>query len=560
MRLPILSAALSAALMSGCVEQAASNASRQVWLNGDIYTVNEQQPWAEAMVVENGEIIYIGTEADAKTYVTANTQVHNLEGNMVLPGLHDVHLHPLEASSDEVPCILDAGQSVSQWMASLKQCASQNPSDEWLLGWGHSILTLLDGPNEPRALLDGLNQNRPVAIMEETSHSVWVNSIALKELGLDGKIEAQTITGGAVLLNDQQQANGVLLDGAGDLVFDLAMKETPARLERNYEALLAGLEEVNRHGITSIVDARIYWQRGYLKAWKRAEKDNTLTARSVLSLWAYPDMDDAKQLAELKAMYSNTPDSLLKVNQIKYYSDGITHNTTAALLAPYKDYFPEVGDTGLNYFDEARLAHYITELSKLGFDAHIHAIGDRGVRESLNAIEAAQKATGVIGRHRLTHVEMVSDEDKPRFKGLNVVADFQLAGDFTHPQNFHEMEPLIGDRAHGQLPVRDIYNTGAKVTLSSDWDVSSLSPFVGMQNALTRGEQSLPDLASVIKSYTLNGAYVMQQEAITGSLEVGKAADFVVIDQNLFDVPQNQIAQTQVLTTVLEGEVVFEQP
>jgi len=155
---------------------------------------------------------------------------------------------------------------------------------------------------------------------------------------------------------------------------------------------------------------------------------------------------------------------------------------------------------------------------------------------------------------------MVSDEDKPRFKGLNVVADFQLAGDFTHPQNFHEMEPLIGDRAHGQLPVRDIYNTGAKVTLSSDWDVSSLSPFVGMQNALTRGEQSLPDLASVIKSYTLNGAYVMQQEAITGSLEVGKAADFVVIDQNLFDVPQNQIAQTQVLTTVLEGEVVFEQP
>ena len=561
MKSHVLACAMALGALTGCVDEAvsASDAPRQIWLNGDIYTVNSKQPWAEAMVVEQGEILYIGEETQAKTYVNANTQIHNLEGHMVLPGLHDVHLHPMEASSDEVPCILDSQNTVNQWVQEIKSCAQQNPNEEWLLGWGHSILTLLESSVEPVKLLDDLAQDRPVAIMEETSHSVWVNSIALQRLGLDGVIEAQTVQGGAVLLNDQKRSIGVLLDGAGDLAFDIAMKEDPERLERNYEALLAGLEEVNRHGITSIVDARIYWQRGYLKAWKRADAEDTLTARSVLSLWAYPSLDDTKQLAELKAMYQNREDSLLKVNQIKYYSDGITHNATAALLEPYKDYFPEVGNTGLNYFDEERLATYITELSRIGFDAHIHAIGDRGVRESLNAIEAAQKRTGKTGRHRLTHVEMVSATDKPRFEKLNVVADFQLAGEFTHPENFHEMEPLIGARAHDQLPVKDIYDTGARITLSSDWDVSSLSPFVGMQNAITRGEQSLPDLNAAIEAYTINAAYVMNQETITGSLEVGKAADFIVIDQNIFDVAPNKIANTRVLKTVLEGDVVFNQ-
>ena len=560
MKQPLLACSLLVAMLPGCVdvEAGTKDPNRQLWMNGEIYTVNDQQTWADALVVEDGFIVYVGNEEGAKKWVNANTQIHNLKGNLVLPGLHDVHLHPMEASSEEVKCILDSDESVAMWVAQIKQCEKVNPSDDWLLGWGHSILTLLESTKEPRVLLDSISNKRPIAIMEETSHSMWVNSVALARLKLDGKIIKQDINGGAVLLNDQQRSIGVLLDGAGDLAFDMAMQETPQRLERNYQALLAGLEEVSKHGITSIVDARIYWQRGYLKAWQRAEKENTLTTRSVLSLWAYPNLDDAQQLEALKTMYQNNEHSLLKVNQIKFYSDGITHNATSALLQPYNEYYEEVGPLGLNYFDEVRLTKYVTQLSQVGFDAHIHAIGDRGVRESLNAIEAAQKVTGKIGRHRLTHVEMVDQHDKSRFKQLNVTADFQLAGDFTHPKNFHEMEPIIGERAYHQLPVRDIYNTGANVTLSSDWDVSSLSPFVGMQNALSRGEQSLPDLKAVIEAYTINGAYVMGQEALTGSIEVGKAADFVVLDQNIFEININEISQTQVLSTVLEGEIVFQ--
>ena len=569
MKAKILASVLMTSLLQACGGAQADNGSdsnarsesRQLWLNGDIYTVNKEQPWAQAMVIEKGQLIFVGAEAEAKTWVNENTQIHDLQGKTVLPGLHDVHLHPLEAASEEIQCVLDSSRSISDWVGSMKLCAQQNPQvsdDEWLLGWGHSILTLVESNTDPRLLLDALNETRPIAIMEETSHSVWVNSKALELLELDGVIIEQDIEGGAVLLNAQGKSTGILLDGAGDLAFDLAMAETPERLERNYQSLLSGLDEVAKNGITSIVDARIYWQRGYLKAWQRARAENALTARSVLSLWAYPNIDDEKQIKHLISLYENDADSLLRINQVKFYSDGITHNATSALLAPYKEYYEEVGPTGLNYFDEQRLTQYATELSNAGFNMHIHAIGDRAVRESLNAIEAAQVSTKKQARHRLTHVEMVAEVDKKRFADLNVVADFQLAGEFTHPENFAEMEPLIGERAHSQLPVRDIYDTGATVTLSSDWDVSSLSPFVGMQNALTRGEQSLPDLAAVIEAYTINGAYVMDQEHIVGSLEAGKEADFIIIDQNIFEVDVNKISQTQVLKTVLAGELVYQ--
>lgn len=569
MKAKIIASVLMTSLLQGCggaqadssSDSNVSTESRQLWLNGEIYTVNKEQPWAEAMVIEKGQLLFVGPEKEAKAWVNENTQVHDLQGKTVLPGLHDVHLHPLEAASEEIQCVLDSSGSIKAWVNNIKVCSQEFPKateDEWLLGWGHSILTLVESTTEPRKLLDAINDSRPIAIMEETSHSVWVNSKALELLELDGVIIEQDIEGGAVLLNAQGKSTGILLDGAGDLAFDLAMAETPERLERNYQSLLSGLDEVAKNGITSIVDARIYWQRGYLKAWQRARTEDALTARSVLSLWAYPNIDDEKQIKHLISLYENDAESLLRINQVKFYSDGITHNATSALLAPYKEYYEEVGPTGLNYFDEQRLTQYTTELSQAGFNMHIHAIGDRAVRESLNAIEAAQVSTKKQARHRLTHVEMVAEVDKKRFADLNVVADFQLAGEFTHPENFAEMEPLIGERAHSQLPVRDIYDTGAIVTLSSDWDVSSLSPFVGMQNALTRGAQSLPDLAAVIEAYTINGAYVMDQEHIVGSLEAGKEADFIIIDQNIFEIDTNKISQTQVLKTVLAGELVYQ--
>ena len=555
----LAAAGLSFAL-AGCQTTASQNSTDShniALLNGQIYTVNPQQPWAQAMVIEDGKIVFVGSTEDAQPFIQADMQTLDLNGKLALPGLHDVHTHPLEAGSERITCILDTEQNLNQALSIIRTCAAQASDDEWLLGWGHDLSIVLDTATSPRAMLDAIESTRPVAIMEATSHSIWVNSKALELVNISG--QTPNPPGGIILLDAQGEANGILLDAAGDLVFDLAYAPTPERLEENYQGLLYGLEQAAMNGITSLVDARVYWKRGYLSAWQRAEQENTLTARTVLSLWAYPNMNDDEQLQTLTSLFHSDTNSLLNINQIKFYSDGILHNTTAALLAPYQEYFPEVGSTGLNYFDKNRLARYTTELEKVGFNMHIHAIGDRGVRESLDAIESARKVNGELGaRHRLTHVEMVDEQDKPRFAQLNAIADFQLAGDFTKPEFHQDTAYLIGERSEHMLPVRDIYNTGATVTLSSDWDVSDLSPFVGMQNALTRGAQSMPNLASVIKAYTINGAYTMGQEQQTGSLTVGKFADVVIVDQNLFEVPVTDIAKTKVLMTILGGETVYD--
>jgi len=247
---------------------------------------------------------------------------------------------------------------------------------------------------------------------------------------------------------------------------------------------------------------------GFSDVWKRAEREDALTVRAVMGVWTYPHQEDNYQIDRIKSIYSNNPDSLLKFTQVKMYSDGLIESGTAKLVEPYLNDLGH-GDEGkgINYFDEQRLTHYITELEKTGFDFHIHALGDGAVRESLNAIESTQITNGNADtRHRLTHLELIHSDDIDRFKELGVIADFQVAGEWTLSENNDYLEELIGvKRLADQIPVRSVYDTGAVVTLSSDYDVSSISPFVGMQHALSREHQSMPNLESVIESYTING-------------------------------------------------------
>ena len=534
-----------------------------MYRNGKIYTVNERQPWAEAMVVKDGVIVYLGTEKgfDAALYpaLDKGMQQIDLRGRLVLPGLHDVHAHVLEAGlTVGGSCQVQPQDNIDQLLATTQRCDKTPMGTEWILGFGHALENLLTQGLNPAKALDSVIPDRPAAFMDETSHSVWVNSAALKLAGITK--ETAMPKGGIIMLDATTgEPNGLLLDAAGELIFDLAIQPTTDVIDLNYDALLWGLQQLRENGITSVTDARVYWRRGFLQAWQRAAQNNKLTARAVVGLWAYPNAaDDNQQIAELKAMDSNIPQQRLRVSQIKLYSDGIISNTTAALLEPYQiSLFPQ-STIGINYFDQQRLTHYISELEKVGFDMHIHAIGERGVREALNAIEAARSSNpAVLARHRLTHLEMVHTDDRPRFKELGVIADFQVAGDFALPENAYWEETYIGQRAYDMFPVRSVFETGAVVTLSSDWDVSSLNPFVGMQHALQLGAQSMPSLAEVIRSYTLNGAYLMRQEDKVGSLEIGKHADFIVVNQNIFSVDIDQIGATKVLLTVVEGEQVY---
>lgn len=259
-----------------------------------------------------------------------------------------------------------------------------------------------------------------------------------------------------------------------------------------------------------------------------------LTVRTNLGIWLYPTENDDSQITTIQSLYSFDSKSFLKVNQIKLYADGIIINTTSAMKDEYDiDLFDLETNNGLNYITEERIGKYITALEPIGYDFHLHTIGSRGVNEALNAIE---KNSNGRGRHRLTHVEYVSPSDYPRFEQLNVTADAQVAGDFAQPYHWHENDEFVGTELNNAIiPIKGLVEANARLTLSSDWDVSDLNPFVGIQNAVTRTPQNI-SLEEAIKAYTINAAYVMRQEEKVGSLEVGKEADFIILNQNIFEI------------------------
>ncbi len=529
-----------------------STGYEQLFHNGRIYTVDDNQPWAEAIYVVDGEIRFVGSNDEAEDLAGANAEFIDLEGAFAMPGIHDVHLHPLEAATNNFHFILDDSvEDPEEYADPVADAVAANPGSDWLLGWGHWIDVPLAATRVPKEILDDVAPNRPVAIMEQTSHSVWCNSRALELMGIDDNTPDPP--GGIIMRETNGEASGILIDNAGNLLLDLALAPTPQRAENDYLGLIDyALPELAKYGITSICDARTYWKRDHHMVWQRVADEGELTVRVNLGLWAYPDEEDATQLAMLKDLYRSDAGSLLRINQIKLYSDGIVHNTTCAMHDDFLiDYFGRPSNNGLNYFTESRIANYISELEETGFDFHIHAIGNRGVHEALNAIETAGSDRG---RHRLTHVEYVSPVDYSRFAQLNVTADAQVAGDFTQPENWHENDYLLHASLNESIiPLKDLAAQGARITLSSDWDVSDLNPFVGLQNAVTRAPQAI-SLEEAIRAYTINAAYVMRQEGLVGSIEVGKMADIIVLNQDLFQIQPTQIAQTQVTATYLSGE------
>ncbi len=529
-----------------------------LFIHGHVITMNDDLPQAEAVAIKNGKIIYVGNNKQAMMLAGRYSKVINLHGRTMIPGFHDVHIHALEAGSEVGGNCWLKGSRLKALKPQLLSCLQKQQGTDWLLAYGHELETLLEESQDPRGLLDSWINDRPVAIMEQSSHSVWANSKALIAAGITAS--DKNPRGGIIMRYTSGprvgEPNGILLETAGEQVYDLALKPNPTAALINYEGLQWVMDELPQFGITSISDARVYWKRGWLKVWHQAEENEDLTVRVNLGLWAYPNEDDESQIEYLKKQFRYDPERLMQINQIKIYSDGIIHNTTAALKEPYNVSLYGVPATGLNYFDEQRLTKYIARLQPSGYDFHIHTIGDRGVHEALNAIES-NRSEKPDHRHRLTHVEMIDDDDLPRFAKLNAIADMQVAGKFTLPENQYWQEPYLGKRAFRTYRLKDLHDSGAHYVLSSDWTVNDLNPFIGIHNAVNRGEQSIT-VEQALNAYTKAAAYVMRSEKRTGSIETGKEADLVVIDRDILAVPRKSIKNIRVLLTMLSGQVTYQ--
>jgi len=527
--------------------------------NTKVYTANPNQPFSEAIAVKNGKILAVGRSSKIKNFLGSETSLIDLKGKQILPGFIDNHNHIFESASEAGgKCELSPEATPSEQIPYLHDCLKSSIPDQWVIGWGHTIdLTLSEDEDySPLEIIDSIFKDRPVIIMEQTSHSMWVNSVAIELAGITA--DTPDPQGGKIMKDPETgELLGVLIDNAGDIVMEQAWNSLQNKFSKSYDGLLNGLHEVASYGITTVGDGRLYWKRGWYDVWKAVKADGELTTRVSLRPWIYPHITQRQQLNFLKKIHNPNKNSLLIIDQVKMYSDGIIINGTAKTLSPYNfTYFTE-SPYGINYIPQKQMISWLKTLDNLGYGAHIHAIGDGAVRETLGAIEAARKS-GSQRHYNMTHLEMVSLDDLARFAALDVDADFQVGSDYLGNADHSWAIPLIGaKRAHHLMPLRKVYDAGVNVTLSSDWNVNPLNPLAGIANAVKLKDKGLPNVRAAVDAYTINAAKALGLESVTGSIEVGKSADLVILDREIMDQSPNVIKKAKVVWTMLQGKKVY---
>ena len=538
--------------------QAEPKFAETVFRNGAVYTVDAARSWAETVAVRGGRIVYVGSDAGVASWIGPATRSIDLQGKMLLPGFHDSHVHLIGGGIELGECDINGLTTVDQILEAVKRYADLYPERKWIKGGGWP-LTVEEG-NPHKSLLDKVVSDRPIMLDAFDGHSVWVNSKALEIAGITketpdparGRIERDPKTG---------EPTGTLRESAARLIVN---KIPPYTHQEYVKGLRRGLELANRLGITSVQEASVGEQQ--LNAFDELDRSNELTVRTVAAMRIDPAKFSSQipQFVEWREKYRG---KRLKTTAVKIFQDGVIESRTAALLQPY---LVETGDRGWLNLEPEVLKPLAAQLDRLGFQIHIHAIGDRAIQSSFDALEFARQQNGSRdSRHHLAHVELFDPTDIDRFRRLGVIANFQPFWASADLYIVKMTEPILGpDRSRWLYPIRSVANTGAVIACGSDWSVTSMNPLDAIQIAVTRrgltdgpGAAWIPeevvDLPLMIAGYTINGAYVNFQEQETGSIEVGKSADLVVLDRNLFEIPKHEIHNAKVLLTMLEGCEVY---
>ena len=558
------------ALAAGCGERRAETPADLVLQNGNFYTVDDARGWAQAVAITSGRFSYVGNDAGARAFVGPNTRVVDLGGRMVLPGMFDVHIHALGSGLEVLACDLSAeaileehgefpDDAVGEYLARIKRCAENQPDAEWVTGAGWLMDAFGPGAKASRKLLDEIVPDRPVYMETSDGHTAWVNSKALEIAG----ITAETPDPPNGIIDREPGSRvplGSLQEHAQDLVEDLI---PPPDLETKTAALQYAVNMLNEYGITSIQDAKTY--RNFLDGYRALDDRGELTLRVVAANY-WDTSKGMEQLEQMRRVRETYTGGNFRATSVKIWLDGVMENYTAAMLEPF---LVDGDPRGILMMEPEDLKETVIALDADGFQVHIHGLGDRAVRESLDAFEAARETNGVTdNRHHIAHLQVVQPEDIPRFRRLGVAANFTAYWAYADEYITELTLPYIKpETVRWMYPIGSLQRDGAVVVSGSDWSVSSANPFLQMETAITRtdplsdeGEAFIPEervsLADVIPMLTINAAWVNHSENEAGSIEVGKYADLAVLDQNLFDIDVYDISKTQVLLTLFGGEAV----
>ncbi|MFF8404216.1 amidohydrolase [Streptomyces sp. NPDC015684] len=519
---------------------------------------------ATAVAVTGDRITAVG-RAEVRELAGPRTEVVDLAGRLLLPGFQDAHVHPVPAGLELSQCDLSGATTAEDTVAAVRAYADAHPDRKWILGGGWSMEAFAGGI-PTKELLDAVVPDRPVYLPNRDHHGAWVNSRALELAGIDR--HTPDPADGRIERDASGEPGGTLQEGAMQLVGRLTPAATPAD---RLAALLHAQRHLHALGITAWQDALIGDFLGMddpAEAYRTAAREGTLTARVRGALW-WDRERGAEQIPELVARRDALSQGRFRAGTVKLMLDGVAENHTAALLDPYLDRCGcATANRGKSFIDPGRLPAFVTELDALGFQCHFHALGDRAVRDALDAVEAARAANGPSDtRPHLAHLQVVHPDDVPRFARLGATANIQPLWAAHEPQMDELTIPFLGpERTAWQYPFAALLRSGARLAAGSDWPVSSPDPLQGVHVAVNRVEPGgsrpvfLPDerlaLADALTAYTAGSAYVNHLDD-TGRVAAGALADLVVLDRDPFAGPPEAIAETAVALTYVGGERVF---
>jgi predicted amidohydrolase YtcJ len=539
--------------------------------NGRIYTVDSSRSWAQALAIAAGKIVFVGSDDGAKALIKSDTRVIDLKGKMVMPGINDVHVHPmLGGRADLYECHFLPTLSLEEVLAVIRADARKAKPGAWIVGgsWGSNFTNTLASLDTLRAL-DEASEGHPVLLRDDSVHNRWVNSRALELAGIHAGTPDPN---GGIIVRDEATGApvGLLFESAVARVEAAARAANPYTLEANVSALARAVEILNSFGVTGLQDAAV--SGDVLSAYNNLDTQGKLSAWVVASMMAEPagflgDLVGDK-LIDQRANFASAH---VTPTYVKIFMDGVPMSRTSAFIAPY---LPDKAH-GCCFRGETiktlpELARLIAKQEDRGLAVKIHCAGDGAVRTALDAIDVVRSFKGPTPlTHQIAHAGFVDPADIRRFKDLNVVAD--LSPILWYPNQIIDgIEQAVGERVREYWPNRNLLEAGVLIATGTDWPViPNPDPWSGMEGLITRRnpngqfdgalwpEQAL-DLPSAIEAYTANPARAMGMGSVTGSLAVGKSADLIVLERNLFEIAPSDIADTKVLTTFFEGRIVFE--
>jgi predicted amidohydrolase YtcJ len=532
---------------------------------GRIWTGEPGHGWATGMATRGGRIVGLAPRHDVQRLIGPSTRVVELHGRMVVPGFGDAHVHPVTGGLASLRCDLRDLRGLDAYLGVIARYAADNPDRAWIEGEGWSMADF-PGGTPRREDLDRVVPDRPALLHNRDGHGAWVNSRALELAGVDR--DTPDPSDGRIERDPDGTPSGTLHEGAMHLVERLIPEPTAQEWE---EGLRIGQRYLHSLGITSWQDAIV---RAPIEAAYRALGDGgELTARVVGALW-WEHERGLEQVDELLERRARGPAGRFVPTSVKIMQDGVAENFTAGMTEPYLGpHGQPTANSGKSFVEPALLAEAVMALDKVGFQVHFHAIGDRAVREALDAIEAARRQNGPTdGRHHISHIQVIHPDDIPRFRELDTVANAQPFWAVHEGQMDDLTIPFLGPRrATWQYPFRSLRRAGAVLAMGSDWAVSTPDPLLEIEVAVNRVppdrrgevEPFLPeerlDLPDALAAFTAGTAYVNHLDGEAGVLAPGRLADFAIVDRDLFELGDT-ISDARVLATFVEGIAVFEDP